>query len=160
MIADRIGYIRIGEFSMSARRNSSKTRWTRLIADGARALVLDVRHNGGGRQGNERNARSAAAGGYNHDATDQDGHETVYSSERGDDPTCRSAVLVDEQSISAAEFFAAALQNTGAARWSARTRPEKGGRNRRSAYPTARLSICQSSSIIRRKATAAGVGSR
>ncbi len=49
MLADRIGYIRIGEFSMSARRNSSKTRWTRLIADGARALVLDVRHNGGGR---------------------------------------------------------------------------------------------------------------
>ncbi len=71
-----------------------------------------------------------------------------------------AAVLVDEQSISAAEFFAAALQNTGAARWSARTRPERGGRSRRSAYPTARLSICRSSSIIRRKATAAGVGSR
>ena len=84
-----------------------------MIADGARALVLDVRHNGGGRvKEMSEMLDPLLPEGTIMTLRTKDGHETVYSSdaEMTDLPV---AVLVDEQSISAAEFFAAALQEYG-----------------------------------------------
>ena len=112
MLADRIGYIRIENFHVGA-AEQFQNALDELIADGARALVLDVRHNGGGRvKEMSEMLDPLLPEGTIMTLRTKDGHETVYSSdaEMTDLPV---AVLVDEQSISAAEFFAAALQEYG-----------------------------------------------
>lgn len=109
MLDDTVGYLRIENFHEGAAAQF-QTALDDLLDAGAQALVIDVRHNGGGRvvemsemldpllpEGTIMTLRT------------KDGTETVYESdaEMLDLPL---AVLVDAQSISAAEFFAAALQ--------------------------------------------------
>lgn len=109
MLDDTVGYLRIENFHEGAAAQF-QTALDDLLDAGAQALVIDVRHNGGGRvvemsemldpllpEGTIMTLRT------------KDGTETVYESdaEMLDLPP---AVLVDAQSISAAEFFAAALQ--------------------------------------------------
>ena len=109
MLDDTVGYLRIENFHEGAAAQF-QTALDGLLDAGAQALVIDVRHNGGGRvvemsemldpllpEGTIMTLRT------------KDGTETVYESdaEMLDLPL---AVLVDAQSISAAEFFAAALQ--------------------------------------------------
>lgn len=109
MLDDTVGYLRIENFHEGAAAQF-QTALDGLLDAGAQALVIDVRHNGGGRvvemsemldpllpEGTIMTLRT------------KDGTETVYESdaEMLDLPL---VVLVDAQSISAAEFFAAALQ--------------------------------------------------
>ena len=109
MLDGKIGYIRIESFHVGVADQFQQVL-DGLLADGAQSLVLDVRHNGGGRvkemsemldlllpEGTIMTLRTKS------------GSETVYESdaEMIDQPI---AVLMDDQSISAAEFFAAALQ--------------------------------------------------
>lgn len=109
MLDGKIGYIRIESFHAGVADQFQQVL-DGLLADGAQSLVLDVRHNGGGRvkemseildpllpEGTIMTLRTKS------------GSETVYESdaEMIDQPI---VVLVDDQSISAAEFFAAALQ--------------------------------------------------
>nr|WP_300186780.1 S41 family peptidase [uncultured Agathobaculum sp.] len=109
MLDDTVGYLRIENFHEGAAAQF-QTALDGLLDAGAQALVIDVRHNGGGRvvemsemldpllpEGTIMTLRT------------KDGTETMYESdaEMLDLPL---AVLVDAQSISAAEFFAAALQ--------------------------------------------------
>ena len=109
MLDDTVGYLRIENFHEGAAAQF-QTALDGLLDAGAQALVIDVRHNGGGRvvemsemldpllpEGTIMTLRT------------KDGTETVYESDAEvlDLPL---AVLVDAQSISAAEFFAAALQ--------------------------------------------------
>lgn len=109
MLADSIGYIRIENFHDGAAAQFCQTM-DGLIASGAQALVIDVRHNGGGRVREMSEALDPLLPeGTIMTLRTKDGSESVYASdaEQIDLPI---AVLIDEQSISAAEFFAAALQ--------------------------------------------------
>ena len=109
MLDGKIGYIRIESFHVGVADQFQQVL-DGLLADGAQSLVLDVRHNGGGRvkemsemldlllpEGTIMTLRTKS------------GSETVYESdaEMIDQPI---VVLMDDQSISAAEFFAAVLQ--------------------------------------------------
>nr|WP_297174726.1 S41 family peptidase [uncultured Agathobaculum sp.] len=109
MLTDSIGYIRIENFHDGSAAQFCQTM-DGLIASGAQALVIDVRHNGGGRVREMSEALDPLLPeGTIMTLRTKDGSETVYASdaEQIDLPI---AVLIDEQSISAAEFFAAALQ--------------------------------------------------
>ena len=76
----------------------------------AQSLVIDVRHNGGGRVKEMSEALDPLLPeGTIMTLRTKDGHETVYSSD-AEQLGLPTAVLIDDQSISAAEFFAAALQ--------------------------------------------------
>lgn len=109
MLDDTVGYLRIENFHEGAAAQF-QTALDGLLDAGAQALVIDVRHNGGGRvvEMSEMLDPLLPEGTIMTLCT-KDGTETVYESdaEMLDLPL---AVLVDAQSISAAEFFAAALQ--------------------------------------------------
>lgn len=109
MLADGTGYLRIENFHVGS-AEQFQTALDALVQAGARAIVLDVRHNGGGRV-KEMSAMldPLLPEGTIMTLRTKDGEEIVYSSDAAqlDLPL---AVLIDEQSISAAEFFAAALQ--------------------------------------------------
>ena len=114
MLKDGIGYLRIENFH-SGCAEQFKTALQSLIDGGAKALVIDVRHNGGGRVKEMSEALDPLLGeGTIMTLREKNGSETVYTSdaEQIDLPI---AVLIDDQSISAAEFFAAALQEYGRA---------------------------------------------
>ena len=109
MLADGIGYLRIENFHVGAAAQF-QAALDELTAAGARALVLDVRHNGGGRvKEMSEMLDPLLPEGTIMTLRTKNGSETVYESDEAslDLPL---AVLIDEQSISAAEFFAAALQ--------------------------------------------------
>ena len=104
-----VGYIRIENFHVGAAEQFNQTL-DGLIADGAQSLVIDVRHNGGGRVKEMSEALDPLLPeGTIMTLRTKDGHETVYSSD-AEQLELPIAVLIDDQSISAAEFFAAALQ--------------------------------------------------
>lgn len=114
MLDGKIGYLRIENFHDGAAAQFQSVL-DGLIADGATAIVLDVRHNGGGRvKEMSEMLDPLLPEGTIMTLREKDGSETVYESdaEQLDLPL---AVLVDAQSISAAEFFAAALQEYGRA---------------------------------------------
>lgn len=114
MLDGGVGYLRIGNF-----RNGSADQFDAaldtLLEAGAKSLVIDVRHNGGGKvkQMSQMLDRLLPEGTIMTLRT-KTGAETVYESDESmtDLPL---AVLIDESSISAAEFFAAALQEYGRA---------------------------------------------
>ena len=109
MLDGSVGYIRIENFHDGAAAQFQSTL-DGLIADGAQALVIDVRHNGGGRVKEMSEALDPLLPeGTIMTLRTKDGDETVYSSD-ADMIDLPIAVLIDDQSISAAEFFAAALQ--------------------------------------------------
>lgn len=106
---DGIGYIRIANFEGGA-SDGAKAAIDELIQQCARALIFDVRANPGGQ------LREMIAlldyilpEGDIFISVDKDGKETVYTSDSAsiDLPM---VVLIDENSYSAAEFFAAALR--------------------------------------------------
>ena len=109
MLDGSVGYIRIENFHDGAAAQFQSTL-DGLLADGAQSLVIDVRHNGGGRVKEMSEALDPLLPeGTIMTLRTKDGDETVYSSD-ADMIDLPIAVLIDDQSISAAEFFAAALQ--------------------------------------------------
>ena len=109
MLDANIGYIRIENFHVGSAEQFQQVL-DELLADGAQSLVLDVRHNGGGRvKEMSEMLDPLLPEGTIMTLRTKSGSETVYESdaEMIDQPI---VVLVDDQSISAAEFFAAALQ--------------------------------------------------
>ena len=109
MLDGSVGYIRIENFHDGAAAQFQSTL-DGLLADGAQALVIDVRHNGGGRVKEMSEVLDPLLPeGTIMTLRTKDGDETVYSSD-ADMIDLPIAVLIDDQSISAAEFFAAALQ--------------------------------------------------
>ena len=109
MLDGNVGYIRIENFHVGAAEQFNQTL-DGLIADGAQSLAIDVRHNGGGRVKEMSEALDPLLPeGTIMTLRTKDGHETVYSSD-AEQLELPIAVLIDDQSISAAEFFAAALQ--------------------------------------------------
>lgn len=109
MLDGSVGYIRIENFHDGAAAQFQDTL-DGLLADGAQSLVIDVRHNGGGRVKEMSEALDPLLPeGTIMTLRTKDGDETVYSSD-ADMIGLPIAVLIDDQSISAAEFFAAALQ--------------------------------------------------
>ena len=106
---DGIGYIRIANFEGGA-ADGAKAAIDELTQQGARALIFDVRANPGG-QLKEMIALLdyILPEGDIFISVGKDGKETVYTSDSAsiDLPM---AVLIDENSYSAAEFFAAALR--------------------------------------------------
>ncbi|MDY3618570.1 S41 family peptidase [Agathobaculum sp.] len=114
MLDGKVGYLRITNF-----RNGSADQFDAaldtLLEDGAKSLIVDVRHNGGGKvkQMSQMLDRLLPEGTIMTLRT-KTGAETVYESD-ADMTDLPVAVLIDESSISAAEFFAAALQEYGRA---------------------------------------------
>nr|WP_297274359.1 S41 family peptidase [uncultured Agathobaculum sp.] len=109
MLDGNIGYIRIENFHAGVADQFQQVL-DGLLVDGAQSLVLDVRHNGGGRvKEMSEMLDPLLPEGTIMTLRTKSGSETVYESdaEMIDQPM---VVLVDDQSISAAEFFAAALQ--------------------------------------------------
>lgn len=109
MLDGKIGYIRIESFHAGVADQFQQVL-DGLLTDGAQSLVLDVRHNGGGRvKEMSEMLDPLLPEGTIMTLRTKSGTETVYESdaEMIDQPI---VVLVDDQSISAAEFFAAALQ--------------------------------------------------
>ena len=109
MLDGNIGYIRIENFHVDSAEQFQQVL-DELLADGAQSLVLDVRHNGGGRvKEMSEMLDPLLPEGTIMTLRTKSGSETVYESdaEMIDQPI---VVLVDDQSISAAELFAAALQ--------------------------------------------------
>lgn len=115
MLADHIGYLRIHDFDGGADTQFLQEMRT-LIDEGAEALIFDVRFNPGG---------SVAVLSNMLDALLPEGtiitlrpktgdEEKVYTSDV-DEVALPMAVLVNAESISAGEFFPAALQEYGKA---------------------------------------------
>lgn len=114
MLEDGIGYIYITDFDEHCAEQTLE--WVdRLVEQGARALVFDVRFNGGGLKTEMVKILDALLPeGPLFRSVDYAGNEELTESDAAylDLPM---AVLVNEESYSAAEFFAAALQEYEAA---------------------------------------------
>lgn len=109
MLSGNTGYIRIENFHTGVADQFQKAL-SALEEQGMTSLVIDVRHNGGGKVKEMSEVLDPLLPeGTIMTLREKDGHETVYSSD-ADMIDLPLAVLIDDQSISAAEFFAAALQ--------------------------------------------------
>ena len=153
MLDGSVGYLRIENFhdGMAAQFQQVLDG---LLADGAQALVIDVRHNGGGRvKEMSETLDPLLPEGTIMTLRTKDGSETVYTSDDQmiDLPI---AVLIDDQSISAAEFFAAALQEYGRATLVGTHTTGKGRAQQTFELSDGRPSTCRSRNILRRTATA------
>lgn len=97
-----------------------------LTGEGMTSLVIDVRHNGGGKVKEMSEVLDPLLPeGTIMTLREKDGHETVYSSD-ADMIDLPIAVLIDDQSISAASSSRRPCRNTSARRSSARTPPARG----------------------------------
>jgi len=109
MLDEEIGYIRIYNFEANCCRQTLDCI-SKLLQQGAKGLVLDVRNNPGGKRTELVEVLDyLLPEGDLFRSTDHDGKELLDRS----DAICLKlpmAVLVNEHSYSAAEFFAAALQ--------------------------------------------------
>lgn len=109
MLNEEIGYIRIYNFEANCCRQTLD-RVSELLQQGAKGLVFDVRNNPGGKRSELVELLDyLLPEGDLFRSTDHDGRELLDRS----DEICLKlpmAVLVNEHSYSAAEFFAAALQ--------------------------------------------------
>lgn len=109
MLSGNTGYIRIENFHTGVADQFQKAL-SALEEQGMTSLVIDVRHNGGGKVKEMSEVLDPLLPeGTIMTLREKNGHETVYSSD-ADMIDLPLAVLIDDQSISAAEFFAAALQ--------------------------------------------------
>lgn len=109
MLDGGVGYMRIENFHAGVAAQF-KTALDELEKDNVKSLVIDVRHNGGGRVKEMSDILDLfLPEGIIMTLTTKDGHNTVYSSD-ADMLDLPIVVLIDDQSISAAEFFAAVLQ--------------------------------------------------
>ena len=109
-----IGYVRISNFEQGTAEDA-KSAIEELISGGAASLIFDVRSNPGGRLTELIELLDyILPEGDIFVSVDKNGEETVYTS----DDACIElpmAVLINGDSYSAAEFFAAALSEYGAA---------------------------------------------
>lgn len=109
-----IGYIAIQDFD-SGVGDEFRNMLNSLLDQGARAFVFDVRNDPGGYLEEMRSCLDLLLPeGIVITTVDKQGNETPYTSDAGCIET-PMAVLTNEYSISAAEFFAAALQEYEAA---------------------------------------------
>ncbi len=109
MLEGNVGYIRIYNFRETS-CSETVNAMEKLISEGAESLIFDVRYNGGGLLRELMDLLDyILPEGDIFISRDRDGVETVYTSDKScvDLPM---AVLVNENTISAAEFFAAALR--------------------------------------------------
>ena len=109
-----IGYIRIGSFAEHTGEEFT-SEMNRLAGEGMTALIIDLRENPGGLITScVAVAEQVVPAGTIVSVIDRDGDEEVYTSSL----SARKypiAVLIDENSASASEILAGALQDTGAA---------------------------------------------
>ena len=114
MLPDSIGYIKINNFDANSCRDSLRAI-EELMESGAEALIFDVRFNPGGKKTELVQLLDyLLPEGPLFRAVDYEGNEEVDYS----DASCLNipmAVLINEDAYSAAEFFAAALQEYNAA---------------------------------------------
>ncbi len=112
MLEGQVGYIKIINFDNTASQYA-KEAVTDLMEQGAEKLVFDVRNNPGGLLTELLDLLDfLLPEGETFVSVDYTGQETVYRSDEGcvDLPI---AILVNEESYSAAEFFAAIFQEMG-----------------------------------------------
>lgn len=110
----KTGFIRIYNFRRDSEKQL-KTQLDRLIQQGAQRLIFDVRDNPGGSVESVCDGLDALLPeGRIMTLRTKAGKETVYDSDEKQ-VSLPMAVLVNAESISAAEFFAAALQEYGKA---------------------------------------------
>ncbi len=112
MLDGQIGYIRIANFD-SRCAEETNAAMDELIAQGAQALIFDVRYNGGGYKDElVKVLDKILPEGILFQSEDYQGTKQTDRSDEG----CIElpmAVLVNQDSYSAAEFFAAAIQEYG-----------------------------------------------
>ena len=112
MLDRQIGYIRIANFD-SRCAEETNAAMDELIAQGAQALIFDVRYNGGGYKDElVKVLDKILPEGILFQSEDYQGTKQTDRSDEG----CIElpmAVLVNQDSYSAAEFFAAAIQEYG-----------------------------------------------
>lgn len=112
MLDGQIGYIRIANFD-SRCAEETNAAMDELIAQGAQALIFDVRYNGGGYKDElVKVLDKILPEGILFQSEDYQGTKQTDRSDAG----CIElpmAVLVNQDSYSAAEFFAAAIQEYG-----------------------------------------------
>lgn len=148
-----IGYVKIDNFD---ERSAAETIAfvKALIGQGAEALLFDVRFNPGGYADELVKVLDyLLPEGDLFRSVDYAGREEVDTS----DASCVElpmAVLVNEDSYSAAEFFAAALRNTSGQRSSARRPTARAISRLRFTSPMGRWSISRLANTIRRAARA------
>lgn len=108
------GFVRIYNFRRSSEKQV-REQVKKLTAEGAKRLIFDVRNNPGGSVDSVCDALDALLPeGKIMTLRTKAGKETVYESDKNE-VDLPMAVLVNADSISAAEFFAAALQEYGKA---------------------------------------------
>ena len=109
LLDGNIGYIRISNFEAGSSENTIKAI-EKLIAMGAKSFVFDVRDNPGGLLSELVDLLDyILPEGDLFISVDKEGHETVQTSDKVSLKN-KMVVLVNGNSYSAAEFFAAALQ--------------------------------------------------
>ena len=114
MLDGKIGYIKIANFDNRC-ANETIDCIEQLLAQGAKALLFDVRFNGGGYKDEMVKVLDRLLPeGELFRSVDYTGAEEIDTSD-AECVTLPMAVLVNEDSYSAAEFFAAALQEYDAA---------------------------------------------
>ena len=108
-----IGYIRIGSFAEHTGEEFA-AEMNRLAGEGMTALIIDLRENPGGLITScTAVAEQVVPAGVIVSVIDRDGDEEVYRSSLSE-RKYPIAVLIDENSASASEILAGALQDTGA----------------------------------------------
>ncbi|WP_295091064.1 S41 family peptidase [uncultured Ruminococcus sp.] len=111
MLEGKIGYIRISGFKESTVDQFNEALRT-LLNDGAKALVFDVRGNHGGLVSSVGSCLDPLLPeGDVAFATYRDGSEEVLIRSDGEELELPMAVLVDQETASAAELFASALRD-------------------------------------------------
>ena len=109
-LLDDVGYIKIADFQAHCAERSIEAIED-LLRQGARALVFDVRYNPGGRKSELVELLDyLLPEGVLFRSVDYKGREAIDESDGSTFLDVPMAVLVNEDSYSAAEFFAAALQ--------------------------------------------------
>ncbi len=114
MLHETVGYLQIFSFDLET-DEEFRAAIDALIADGAKSLIIDVRNNSGGSvDAMGRMLDLLLPRGDIFYRTGLDGKETAYPSDEHS-VSLPMAVLINENTASAAELFAAVLKDEGAA---------------------------------------------
>ena len=115
MLRDNVGLVTIYQFDTGCYKETVAAI-ENLTKKGAKALILDVRNNPGGAKTELVDLLDYLAPGGKllfHSVDYEGREEKLYSKDRGLAEDIPIAILINEKSYSAAEFFAAALQEYG-----------------------------------------------
>lgn len=111
-----IGYVKVKEFTENV-GNEFQDAVVRLQASGVKKLIIDLRGNTGGYVDSAiAMARQIVPEGVIISTKDKGGKETVYKSELKARPFEKYVILVDNNTASAAEIVASAMQESGVAK--------------------------------------------